>query len=138
MRVVHVVEPDLARGRCRDIGIARVAAPQGTQGRGAVERSGVEISQAEMLRQALGERALARRRRPVDGDDQARSSRSAAPSPFIRAGKPGKLVAMVAPSSIRTGFCAAIPRTRKAMAMRWSRRVAIVPPPAGSPFPATA
>src|SRR5262245_60477985 len=42
---------------------------QGVARDGAVERAGVEISESVMLGDALGDRALAGRRRPVDRDD---------------------------------------------------------------------
>src|SRR5262245_3906289 len=42
---------------------------QGVARDGAVERTGVEISESVMLGDALGDRALAGRRRPVDRDD---------------------------------------------------------------------
>ena len=41
-----------------------------------------------------------------------------APSPFISAVNPGKLVAIGAASSMRTGVRVARPRTRKAIAIR--------------------
>ena len=79
-----------------------------------IEQAGVEMAQAVMRRESLAERALARGRRPIDGDDHARS----APSPRISSAKPGKLVAIMATSSMRTGFSLARPMTRDAMAMR--------------------
>src|SRR3546814_1944190 len=46
---------------------------------------------AQRRRQTAGERALAGRRRPVDGDDHADpASPMRAPSPFISAPKPGR------------------------------------------------
>src|SRR5512132_1385010 len=51
-------------------GVGRItAARQGVARDGAVERTGVEIGKAVMRGDALGDGALARRRRPVDGDD---------------------------------------------------------------------
>ena len=71
---------------------------------GAVEEAGVEIGQAVVGGEPRGERALARRRRPVDGDDHgatimpARSppatSSKLAPRPVIRSRNSGKLVAI--------------------------------------------
>ena len=62
-----------------------------------------------------------------------------APSPFISAAKPGKLVSIGEPSSTATGSRAARPSTRNDMAMRWSRCVATRPPPGGgAPVPCTA
>src|SRR5262249_60128496 len=80
----------------------------------AVDRPGVGVAKAIVGGELLAERALARGRRPVDGDDHERS----APRPRIREEKPGKLVAMMAASSTRTGFSLAKPMTRNAMAMR--------------------
>ena len=59
-------------------------------GHRAIEQAGVEMAQAVMRGEPLAERALAGRRRSVDGDDHARS----APRPRIIGTKPGKLVAM--------------------------------------------
>ena len=56
-----------------------------------------------------------------------------APSAFIKAEKPGKLVAMALASSTLTGSRAAAPRTRKAMAIRWSHVHLDWPPPGGGP-----
>ena len=80
----------------------------------AVDQPGVEMPQAVMRRELLAERAFARRRRPVDGDDHDKS----APSARISSTKPGKLVAMKAESSMRTGLSDASPITSAAMAMR--------------------
>jgi hypothetical protein len=38
---------------------------------GPIEKSGVEMTEAIMRRKAFAERALARSRRPVDGDDHS-------------------------------------------------------------------
>src|SRR5215467_8235985 len=99
----------------------------------AVDQPGVEVAQAIVGGELLAERPLARGRRPVDRDDHERS----APSPHIKAEKPGKLVAMMAASSTRTGLSLAKPMTRNAMAMRWSMWVVTVPPPAARPLPCT-
>src|SRR5215468_5834346 len=58
----------------------------------AVDQPGVEMAQAIVGGELLAERPLARGRRPVDRDDHERS----APRARIKAGKPGKLVAMMA------------------------------------------
>ncbi len=81
-----------------------------------VEEAGVEIGQAIVASQTLGEGALARRRRPVDGDDHA--SPIEAPRLSIKGRNSGKLVAIGLPSSTVTGFWLARPSTRKHMAMR--------------------
>src|SRR5262249_60726176 len=81
---------------------------------GGVDQPGVEVAQAIVRGEPLAERPLARGRRPVDGDDHERS----APRPRIKAEKPGKLVAIMAASSTRTGCSLAKPMTRNAMAMR--------------------
>src|SRR5262245_1615190 len=99
----------------------------------AVDQAGVEMAQAIVGGEPLAERPLARGRRPVDGDDHERS----APRPRIKAEKPGKLVAMMAASSTRTGCSLANPMTRNAMAMRWSMWVVTVPPPGARPLPCT-
>ena len=99
----------------------------------AVEQTGIEMRQAVMQGEPLGERALARGGRAVDGDDEGRvvpvhgdiirdhaaaPSSIRAPSASMVGRKLGKLVAIIAPSSTVTGLLAASPRTRKAMAMR--------------------
>ena len=84
---------------------------------GAVEQAGVEMRHVEMSRQAARERALAGGRRPVDGDQHG-AHEKVAPS-FSSAGrKVGKLVAIIAASSMVTGLSEARPMTRKLMAMR--------------------
>ena len=83
-------------------------------GHRAVDQPGIEMAQAVMRRQPLAERAFARCRRSIDGDDHDKS----APSERISSTKPGKLVAMKAESSMRTGLSAASPITSAAMAMR--------------------
>ena len=84
----------------------------------AVKPARFENREAVALRKTPRQRTLARGRGPVDGDDHDRASAMAPPSAFIAAAKPGKLVAIVAPSSMRTGRRAAMPRTRNDMAMR--------------------
>ena len=73
---------------------------------------------------AEGRRLISVSKRAADTD---------APMPAISSVKPGKLVAMAEPSSTRTGAWAPNPRTRKAIAMRWSRWTAMSPPPGGGP-----
>src|SRR5215472_11995602 len=99
----------------------------------AIDQPGVEVAQAIVGGKPLAERPLARGRRPVDGDDHERS----APRARIKAEKLGKLVAIMAASSTRTGFSLAKPMTRNAMAMRWSMWVVTVPAPAARPLPCT-
>ena len=66
-RIEHARHP--LRGRR----VVRVEAPVGHQLAGqAVEQTGVEIRQAVVSRQTLGERSLAGGRRTVDGDDHGR------------------------------------------------------------------
>ena len=79
-----------------------------------VQQPGVEMAQAVMSGELLAERALAGGGGTVDGDDHAKS----APRERISSTKPGKLVAMKAESSIRTGFSLASPMTSADMAMR--------------------
>src|SRR5580658_295415 len=104
------------------IGIGRVetrrqhVAPDGT-----IECSSVEVGKVEPARKSPRQRPLARGGRPVDGDDEGQGHAAgsiAAPNRRISPAKSGKLVSIVAPSSISTGVSAARPRTRKAMAMR--------------------
>ena len=108
---------------CRSRRIGRVARMlEDEESRRAVQRSGVEMSEAKVLGEATRERALAGGRGSVDRNNK-RSSRHASslispPSPFIRERKPGKLVAIGAASSMRTGSLAASPKIRKAIAMR--------------------
>src|SRR5436305_1185442 len=94
--------------------VGRVASIQHGLRHAAVDQPGVEVPQAVMRGEPLAERPLPRGRRPVDGDDHERS----APRARIRGGKPGKLVAMIAASSTRTGFSLESPMTKNAMAMR--------------------
>src|SRR5487761_2116461 len=76
-------------------------------GHRAVDQPGVEMAKAVMCRELLAERTFARGRRPIDGDNHEKS----APSERISSTKPGKLVAMKAESSMRTGLSAASPIT---------------------------
>ena len=64
---------------------------------------------AVMRGDPLGDRALARGRRAVDGDDHDKF----APSPRINSTKPGKLVAMKLASSTLTGFSLAKPHDQR-------------------------
>src|SRR5262249_61533320 len=80
----------------------------------AIDQPGIEMAQPVVSGEALRHRALARRRRSVDGDDHAIS----APRVRIIATNPGKLVAMNAVSSTLTGLSAARPMTSADMAMR--------------------
>ena len=94
--------------------IERLSGIEQCLGDRAVNQPGVEMAQPEMLREPPAERALAGRRRSVDGDDHEYS----APSPRIIGTKLGKLVAMNEVSSTPTGLSLASPMTRNAMAMR--------------------
>ncbi|MGY3287511.1 hypothetical protein ACVWWP_000578 [Bradyrhizobium sp. LM3.6] len=80
----------------------------------AIDHAGIEVTVAVMVGKTLAERALARRRGPVDGDDHENS----APSERIIGMKSGKLVAMKAVSSMVTGWSDAQPITSADMAMR--------------------
>src|SRR5690606_15723814 len=111
---------------CRLVG--RVTAPRSNAlANRPVERARIEIGEAVMSGEAARQRALAGGGRPVHRNDDALSARPFthrscptifAPRPRMRWVKSGKLVAIIAPSSIVTGFCAASPITRKDMAMR--------------------
>src|SRR5262249_62288531 len=79
----------------------------------AVNQPRVEVAQAIVAGNPLAECALARGRRPIDGNDHERS----APRARIKEAKSGKLVAMMPTSSTRTGFSLASPMIRNAMAM---------------------
>src|SRR5262249_61143503 len=81
---------------------------------GGVNRPWCEVAQAIVAGKPLAECALARGRRPIDGNDHERS----APRARIKEAKSGKLVAMMPTSSTRTGFSLASPMIRNAMAMR--------------------
>src|SRR6185503_3182649 len=91
----------------------------------AIQEARVEMAQAVMGREPLAERALARRGGSIERDDHDKS----APSERISSTKPGKLVAMKAPSSMRTGSSDARPMTSADIAMRWSMCVVTSPPP---------
>src|SRR5207237_5909517 len=78
--------------------------------------------------------ASRRHDQPGNGFDQPSWQSSwvnCAPSRLINGTKSGKLVAIGRLSSIATGWLAARPKTRKAIAMRWSSWVATRAPPAG-------
>ena len=83
-------------------------------GHRTIDHPGVEMAQAVMGGEALGERALAGGGRSVDGDDHENS----APSERIIGMKSGKLVAMKAVSSTFTGLSEASPITSADIAMR--------------------
>src|ERR1700732_5456519 len=74
---------------------------------GSVQRTRVEMREPEAVGNAARQRAFSRSRRAVDRDNKGTnrhaSSRMTAPSPLISATKPGKLVAIGAPSSLGTG-----------------------------------
>src|SRR6516162_10548994 len=129
---------DKAGCPCCDRRIRRVARLiEDEKRRRPIERTGVEVGEAEMLGETTRKRALAGGRGSVDRDDEGASRHAPSfivpPSPFIRERKPGKLVAIGAESSIRTGRRVAKPRTRNAIAIRWSSWVAIRAPPSGGP-----
>src|SRR4029079_7242827 len=79
-----------------------------------IDQAGVQMPQVIVGGKFLAERPFARRRRPVDRDNHARS----APIERISSVKPGKLVAMNPLSSIRTGFSMATPMMRADIAIR--------------------
>src|SRR5262249_15588276 len=110
-----------------------VAGGEHPLGHRPVKQTGVQMAQAVMGGDALGDGALAGCGRSVDGDDHD----SSPPRRRIMSTKPGKLVAMKAVSSTCTGSSAPSPITRAAMAMRWSMWVATRPPPGTPPRPAT-
>ena len=80
----------------------------------AIEQPAVEMLEAVMSGEPLGDGALAGGRRAVDGDDHE----SSAPSPRINSTNPGKLVAMKAASSTPTGWSLASPITSADIASR--------------------
>src|SRR5690554_1749558 len=108
--------------------VSRVTAPRPHRlTDGPVERARVEIGKAVMGGKAARQRALAGGGRSVHRNDDAPVVHALAhwpcpimlaPRPRMRCVKSGKLVAIIAPSSIVTGFCVASPITRKDMAMR--------------------
>src|SRR5260370_11651268 len=116
---------------------------QDQERRRAVELAGIEVGEAEAVGETPRQGALARSGRAVDRDNKRpdlahAGSAKPAPSRFINGTKSGKLVAIDLASSIRTGSRAASPSTRKAIAMRWSRRGAVRAPPfRGPPLPST-
>ena len=87
-----------------------------SQGRGAIEPTGIEMGEIETLGQTPRERAFTGRRRAVNGDNHGWVMQ--APRPPISSAKPGKLVAIMLPSSMVTGRRVTRPKIRKAMAMR--------------------
>ena len=65
---LHVVEPG--------------AAPHHVASNGAVEEAGIEVVEPEAVGDALAERAFARRRGSVDGDDHGATPPSSFPPPL--------------------------------------------------------
>src|SRR6185312_5359247 len=113
-----------SRGRGVDRIVGRMAGIEHRLGDGPVEQSRIQVMQAVMRGHPARQRALARRGRAVDGDDQDTS----APTDLISSTNPGKLVAINAPSSILTG---------RSLAMPWSMWVVTRPPPGARPLPCT-
>ena len=100
-----------------------------------VQGAAVEHEPAEFPRQLVGECALAGTTRPIHGDDRYRCHASSLrvdicrPTPRARASKCGKDVATWSQSRMRISALARSAATAKAMAMRWSWKVRMVPPP---------
>ena len=65
------IERPRRRDRVRLV-VERASGIEQRLGDRAIDQPGVEVAQPEMRREPLAERALARRRRSVDGDDHAR------------------------------------------------------------------
>src|SRR5919201_1613275 len=86
-------------------------------GQRAVHRAGVEIAVAEPLREPAGDRAFARSRRPVDGNDHRSVTESSSSK------NPGKLTATASASSISTPSIEVRPATAPSIAILWSPRV---------------
>src|SRR6266404_3595127 len=113
----------MPRGFFRRHGIGRIAGLVEDEKRDrSVQRAGVEVREPEAVGEAARQRTLSRSRRAVDRDNKGvnrhYSPRMTAPSPFISSTKLGKLVAIGAASSMRTGRRVARPRTRSAIAIR--------------------
>src|SRR5208283_1439910 len=127
---IEIRECQAPRGGDRGVPVGKIAAllHQSPRGR-PVKKAGVEMRQAEMPREIARERAFPRGSRAVDGDDHW----NRAPSCSMSVRNFGKLVAIMRASSIAMGRREARPRQRKLIAMRWSRWVAAMPPPATSP-----
>src|SRR4029077_7167406 len=126
------------RGFFRRHGIGRIAGLVEDEKRDrSVQRARVEMREPEAVGEAARQRALSRSRRAVDRDNKGvnrhYSPRMTAPSPLISATKPGKLVAIGAASSLRTGRRGRGARTRNAIASRSSSCVSITAPPPGGP-----
>src|SRR5579864_6142581 len=85
-----------------------------------VERTGIHMGEIEMPRELLGQRALARGGRAVDGDDDAHAFTAcrSAPSSRMSFSNLGKLVAIIEVSSTETGSLEPRPIVRKDMAIR--------------------
>src|SRR5262249_1824309 len=97
----------------------------------AIQRSGVEIEEAQPSRRGARRRALARGRRAVDRDDEAHADSSIStrpPSCSRSATNAGYDVSMARASSTTTGARAAPPSAANSMAMRWSPRDSTWPP----------
>jgi|GEM_PF-4585695 len=93
---------------CSDLGrvcliIQSTASGQHRHANGPVEQARIQIGQAIEGSKARGYRALTRRGRSVNGDDQRLAhARISAPSSAIRLWKVGKLVAIISGSSTVT------------------------------------
>ena len=138
---VELRQIDLARRGLGGRGVVqRQAVRQQRMRDGAVGQAGVEMVEVIVVGKPARQRALAGAGGPVDGDDQRPFTRPAsmtsisAPSPAISPMNSGKLVAIIAWSSMVTGFSVASPSTRKAHgdAVVEMRREPVPPP---SPLP---
>src|SRR5919201_1103176 len=91
-------------------------------GQRPVHRAGVEVAVADPLRKPAGDRAFARSRRPVDGNDHRCVTDSSSSK------NPGKLTATASAFSISTPSLEVSPATAPSMAILWSPRVCTGPP----------
>src|SRR5687767_15936589 len=64
---------DVAGARRGELAFRVAALTQQVERRRAVEQSGVEVRQLEMAGERLGDRPLAARRGPIDGDEDRKS-----------------------------------------------------------------
>ena len=131
--IIQAVPVDILCGPGRRRRIRRVVAGcEHIAGNRAVQRAGIEMNEAVALGQLPAQRAFAGCRGTIEGDDHPfvfLPGADVGAQLRISAVKPVKLVAIMEASSMETGAFAASPITRKAMAMRWSIWVAMVPPP---------
>ena len=121
-RIINQPQIKLGNGRCRGCFLGRfsldVLAHQ-MQGKSAIQPASVQMGKIEMCRQTFCQRPLAAGCRSVYRDDHSIASAAeiAAPHPFIRGAKSGKLVLIVMHPVTVIAASLTMPRVRNDMAI---------------------